>query len=46
MCYLASALTLLPDEKFQKAAQLLALGETDSYFSTETGHGSTFGNVT
>ena len=43
---LASALTLLPDQKFQAAAQLLALSETDSYFDTETGHGSTFGNLT
>ncbi|HOD80758.1 MAG: hypothetical protein BWX88_01197 [Planctomycetes bacterium ADurb.Bin126] len=42
---LASALTLLPDRKFQAAAQLLALSETDSYFDSETGHGSTFGNI-
>lgn len=41
---LAAALTLLPDRKFQAAAQLLALSETDSYFDTETGHGSIFGN--
>ena len=43
---LASALTLLPDKKFQAGAQLLALAETDSYFDSETGHGSTFGNIT
>jgi hypothetical protein len=43
---LAAALTLLPDKKFQAGAQLLALSETDSYFDTETGHGSTFGNLT
>ncbi len=41
----ASALTLLPGKKFQAAAQLLALSETDSYFDSETGHGSTFGNI-
>lgn len=43
---LAAALTLLPDKKFQAGAQLLALSETDSYFDTETGHGSIFGNLT
>lgn len=43
---LASALTLLPDKKFQAGAQLLALSETDSYYDTEGGHGSTFGNLT
>jgi hypothetical protein len=43
---LASALTLLPDPKFQAGAQLLALDETDSYDDSETGHGSTFGNMT
>ncbi|BCX50322.1 hypothetical protein HAHE_42300 [Haloferula helveola] len=43
---LASALTLLPDEKFQAGAQLLALAEADTYFDSETGHGSTFGNIT
>lgn len=43
---LASALTLLPDKKFQGGAQLLALSETDSYFDSESGHGSTFGNQT
>jgi hypothetical protein len=43
---LASALTLLPDQKFQGGAQLLALSETDSYDDSETGHGSTFGNIT
>jgi hypothetical protein len=42
---LAAALTLLPDKKFQAGAQLLALSETDSYFDSETGHGSTFGNI-
>jgi hypothetical protein len=43
---LASALTLLPDKKFQAGAQLLALAETDTYFSCEGGHGSCFGNQT
>lgn len=43
---LASALTLLPARKFQAGAQLLALSETDTYFDSETGHGSTFGNAT
>lgn len=43
---LAAALTLLPDKKFQAGAQLLALAETDSYFDSETGHGSSFGNIT
>jgi len=43
---LASALTLLPGKKFQAGAQLLALSETNSYYSTEGGHGSTFGNLT
>jgi hypothetical protein len=43
---LASALTLLPDKKFQGGAQLLALSDTDSYDDSETGHGSTFGNMT
>jgi hypothetical protein len=43
---LASALTLLPDEKFQRGAQLLALSETDTYFGCEGGHGSCFGNQT
>lgn len=43
---LASALKLLPDKKFQGGAQLLALAETDSYDDSETGHGSTFGNIT
>lgn len=41
---LASALTLLPGKKFQGGAQLLALSETDSYFDSESGHGSTFAN--
>ncbi len=43
---LASALTLLPQEKFQGRAKLLALSETDSYFGHEGGHGSCFGNHT
>lgn len=43
---LASALTLLPDKKFQAGAQLLALSETDSYWGCEGGHGSCFGNQT
>jgi hypothetical protein len=43
---LASALTLLPDRKFQAGAQLLALSETDSYWACEGGHGSCFGNQT
>jgi len=43
---LASALTLLPEKKFQAGAQLLALSETDSYADSETGHGSTFANMT
>ena len=43
---LASALTLLPHKKFQAGAQLLALSETDTYFDSESGHGSTFGNQT
>jgi len=43
---LASALTLLPDKKFQGGAQLLALSETDSYHDSEGGHGSCFGNLT
>lgn len=43
---LASALTLLPDKKFQAGAQLLALAETDTYFGCEGGHGSCFGNQT
>jgi hypothetical protein len=43
---LASALTLLPDKKFQAGAQLLALAETDTYFGCEGGHGSCFGSQT
>jgi hypothetical protein len=43
---LASALTLLPDKKFQAGAQLLALSETDTYWGCEGGHGSCFGNQT
>jgi len=43
---LASALTLLPQAKFQGGAKLLALSETDSYFGNEGGHGSCFGNHT
>jgi hypothetical protein len=43
---LASALTLLPQEKFQGRAKLLALSETDSYWGSEGGHGSCFGNHT
>jgi hypothetical protein len=43
---LAAALVLLPDKKFQGGAQILALSETDSYSSHETGHGSPFGNQT
>ncbi len=43
---LASALTLLPDKKFQAGARLLALAETDSYWGCEGGHGSCFGNQT
>jgi len=43
---LASALTLLPQAKFQGRAKLLALSETDSYWSNEGGHGSCFGNHT
>ena len=42
---LACALTLLPDEKFQRAAQILALAEADTYDNNEGGHGSHFGNV-
>ena len=41
---LASALTLLPQAKFQGRAKLLAISETDSYFGNEGGHGSCFGN--
>ena len=43
---LASALTLLPQKKFQGGAKLLALSETDSYWGSEGGHGSCFGNHT
>ncbi len=43
---LASALTLLPQAKFQGAARVLALSETDSYWDSEDGHGSCFGNHT
>lgn len=43
---LASALTLLPQAKFQNAANVLALSETDSYWGNEGGHGSCFGNHT
>ena len=43
---LASALTLLPDRKFQAGARLLALSETDTYYDGEGGHGSCFGNQT
>jgi len=43
---LASALTLLPQAKFQGAARVLALSETDSYWDSEGGHGSCFGNHT
>jgi hypothetical protein len=43
---LAAALSLLPDPKFQAGARLLALSEADTYFDSETGHGSTFGNIT
>ncbi|MBT3199602.1 MAG: PDZ domain-containing protein [Phycisphaerales bacterium] len=43
---LASALTLLPGKKFQGGAKMLALAETDSYFDSEGGHGSCFGNLT
>lgn len=43
---LASALTLLPQAKFQGGAKLLALSETDSYWGSEGGHGSCFGNHT
>ena len=43
---LASALTLLPQAKFQGGAKLLALSETDSYWGNEGGHGSCFGNHT
>lgn len=43
---LACALTLLPEEKFQDAAQVLALDEVDSYTMNEQGHGSAFGNQT
>lgn len=43
---LASALALLPQEKFRNGAKLLALSETDSYFGHEGGHGSCFGNHT
>ena len=42
---LACALALLPDEKFQRAAQILALAEADTYDDNEGGHGSHFGNV-
>ena len=43
---LACALHLLPDKKFQNAAKILALSETDSYTNHENGHGSPFGNQT
>jgi len=43
---LACALTLLPEQKFQDAARILALSETDSYTNHENGHGSPFGNQT
>jgi hypothetical protein len=43
---LASALILLPQDKFQGRAKLLALSETDSYWGNEGGHGSCFGNHT
>lgn len=42
---LACALTLLPEEKFQRAAQILALAEADTYDNNEGGHASHFGNV-
>ena len=42
---LACALTLLPEKKFQRAAQLMALAEADTYNDNEGGHGSHFGNV-
>jgi hypothetical protein len=42
----AAALALLPDEKFQGGAKLLALSETDTYWGNEGGHGSSFGNQT
>ncbi|MFZ9937292.1 MAG: DUF6288 domain-containing protein [Luteolibacter sp.] len=42
---LACALTLLPDQKFQRAARILALAEADTYDDNEGGHGSHFGNV-
>jgi hypothetical protein len=43
---LAAALKLLPDDKFQRAAQILAFSEVDSYTNHENGHGSPFGNQT
>ncbi len=43
---LAAALALLPAKKFQAAAQILALSDTDTYHNFEGGHGSTFGNLT
>jgi len=43
---LACALALLPEAKFQDAAKILALSETDSYTNHENGHGSPFGNQT
>jgi hypothetical protein len=42
---LACALTLLPEGKFQRAAQILALAEADTYDDNEGGHASHFGNV-
>ncbi len=42
---LACALTLLPEQKFQRAAQIMALAEADTYDDNEGGHGSQFGNV-
>jgi len=41
---LACALSLLPDEKFQGASQVLALSVTDAYDRSEGGHGSSFTN--
>ncbi len=40
----ATALSLLPYEKFQDAAMVMALSVTDSYGNSEGGHGSSFTN--
>ena len=40
----ATALSLLPYDKFQDAAMVMALSVTDSYCNSEGGHGSAFTN--